>query len=78
MKMVFRGKEDVVPETIQTPFSETWYQDLNDVPSIELLEKALVMAGMSLYWWMEREDKPMYMEGDNKRRWKDGYNSKKG
>ncbi|MFS7987656.1 hypothetical protein Hanom_Chr11g01025461 [Helianthus anomalus] len=26
MKMVFRSKEDVVPETIQTPFSETWYQ----------------------------------------------------
>ncbi|KAJ0846391.1 hypothetical protein HanRHA438_Chr15g0724271 [Helianthus annuus] len=25
MKMVFRGKEDVPTETIQTPFSEAWY-----------------------------------------------------
>ncbi|KAJ0700328.1 hypothetical protein HanOQP8_Chr10g0366541 [Helianthus annuus] len=64
--MTFRGKEDIVTETIQTPFSETWYQDLKDVPSIELLEKALVAAGMSLYWWMEREDKPVYMEGEKK------------
>ncbi|MFS7929731.1 hypothetical protein Hanom_Chr04g00335961 [Helianthus anomalus] len=25
MKMTFRGKEDIVTETIQTPYSETWY-----------------------------------------------------
>ncbi|KAJ0582261.1 hypothetical protein HanHA300_Chr04g0150251 [Helianthus annuus] len=66
MRMVFRGKEDAVPETIQTPFSETWYQDLKDIPSIELSEKALVTVGMSLSWRMEREDKPVYMKGDNK------------
>ncbi|MFS7955420.1 hypothetical protein Hanom_Chr07g00642411 [Helianthus anomalus] len=62
MKMVFRGKEDVVLETIQTPFSENWYQDLKDVPSITLPEKALVGAGMSLCWRMNREDKPVYTE----------------
>ncbi|KAM0065161.1 hypothetical protein Hdeb2414_s0003g00111541 [Helianthus debilis subsp. tardiflorus] len=65
MKMTFRGKEDVVTKTIQTPFLETWYQDLKDVPSIELLGKALVDADMSLFWWMDREDKPVYMEGDS-------------
>ncbi|KAF5810464.1 hypothetical protein HanXRQr2_Chr04g0169711 [Helianthus annuus] len=65
MKMVFRVKEDVVPETIQTPFSENWHQDLKDVPSIEHPEKALVAAGMSLFWRMEEKDKPVYMEGDS-------------
>ncbi|MFS7997451.1 hypothetical protein Hanom_Chr12g01141961 [Helianthus anomalus] len=64
MKITFRGKDDIVQETIQTPLSETWYQDLKDVPSIELPERALVAAGMSLFWRMEREDKPVYMEGD--------------
>ncbi|KAM0038561.1 hypothetical protein Hdeb2414_s0013g00416331 [Helianthus debilis subsp. tardiflorus] len=62
MKMTFRGKEDVATETIQTPFSEAWYQDLKDVPSIVLPEKALVDVGMSLFWRMERENKPVYME----------------
>ncbi|KAJ0686755.1 hypothetical protein HanRHA438_Chr11g0520401 [Helianthus annuus] len=66
VKMFFRGKEHVVPETIQTPFLETWYQDLKDVSLIELPEKALVAAGMSLFWRMERDDKPVYMEGDHK------------
>ncbi|MFS8019252.1 hypothetical protein Hanom_Chr15g01401601 [Helianthus anomalus] len=64
MKMTFRGKEDVVTETIQTPHSETWYQDLKDVSSIELSERALVAAGMSLYWKMDCEDRQVYMEGD--------------
>ncbi|KAF5795006.1 hypothetical protein HanRHA438_Chr08g0346071 [Helianthus annuus] len=59
LKMVFRGKEDVVTETIQTPFSEAWYQDIKDVLSIALPEKALVGAGMSLCWRMNREDKPV-------------------
>ncbi|KAJ0576095.1 hypothetical protein HanOQP8_Chr05g0178551 [Helianthus annuus] len=62
MKMTFRGNEDVAIETIQTPFSETWYQDLKDIPSIKLPEKALVGAGMSLFWRMDWEDKPVYME----------------
>ncbi|KAJ0800317.1 hypothetical protein HanPI659440_Chr03g0101571 [Helianthus annuus] len=62
MKMIFRGKEDVATETIQTPFSESWYQDLKDVSSIDLPEKSLVGACMSLCWRMNREDKPVYME----------------
>ncbi|MFS7965484.1 hypothetical protein Hanom_Chr09g00762841 [Helianthus anomalus] len=64
MKIVFRGKEDVATETIQTPYSENWYQDLKDFPLIALPEKALVSAAMSLCWRMNREDKPVYMEGD--------------
>ncbi|KAJ0488655.1 hypothetical protein HanHA300_Chr12g0435231 [Helianthus annuus] len=65
MKMVFRGKEDVPTETIKTPFLEAWYQDIKDVPSIVLPEKALVSAAMSPCWRMNREDKPVYMEGDS-------------
>ncbi|KAJ0668641.1 hypothetical protein HanPI659440_Chr17g0691791 [Helianthus annuus] len=49
MKMTFRGREDIVVENIQTPHSEIWYQNLKDVPSIELPERALVAAGMSLH-----------------------------
>ncbi|KAJ0670147.1 hypothetical protein HanOQP8_Chr13g0470881 [Helianthus annuus] len=62
MRMVFRGKEDVPTETIQTPVDENWYQDLKDVASIALPEKALVGASMSLNWKMNREEKPVYME----------------
>ncbi|KAJ0935666.1 hypothetical protein HanRHA438_Chr03g0122161 [Helianthus annuus] len=62
MKMIFRGKEDVPTETIQTPFSKKWYQDLKDVPSIALPEKALVGASISLCWRMNRDDKPVYTE----------------
>ncbi|KAF5822881.1 hypothetical protein HanRHA438_Chr01g0032751 [Helianthus annuus] len=64
MKMTFRGTEDIVVDNMKTPQSEIWYQDLKDVPSIELPKRALVAAGMSLYWKMDREDKPVYMEGD--------------
>ncbi|KAJ0692111.1 hypothetical protein HanPI659440_Chr15g0582311 [Helianthus annuus] len=67
MKMVFRGKGEVATETIQTPFSEAWYQDIKDVPLIALPEKAMVDAAMSLYWRMNREDKPVYMEDDSKK-----------
>ncbi|KAJ0930732.1 hypothetical protein HanPSC8_Chr04g0152791 [Helianthus annuus] len=62
MKMTFRGTEDILVENIQTPQSEIWYQDLKDIPSIELPERALVVAGMSLHWKMDHEDKPVYME----------------
>ncbi|KAJ0802303.1 hypothetical protein HanPI659440_Chr03g0127551 [Helianthus annuus] len=62
MKMIFRGKEDVPTKTVQTPVDENWYKDLKDVPNIALPEKALVGAGMSLNWRMEREEKPVYME----------------
>ncbi|MFS7945428.1 hypothetical protein Hanom_Chr06g00524181 [Helianthus anomalus] len=62
MRMTFRGKEDVPTKTIQTSFSENWYSDLKEVPSIALPEKTLVGAGMSLNWRMNREEKPVYME----------------
>ncbi|KAJ0680737.1 hypothetical protein HanPI659440_Chr16g0627711 [Helianthus annuus] len=78
MKMTFRGKEDLPTETIQTPFSENCYQDLKDIPSIALPEKALVGAGMSLCWRINREEKPVYMEDGKERRWEDGYCSRKG
>ncbi|KAM0010592.1 hypothetical protein Hdeb2414_s0072g00774061 [Helianthus debilis subsp. tardiflorus] len=66
MRMTFRGKEDVPTKTIQTLVDENWYQDLKDIPSIALPEKALVGANMSLNWRMNREDKPVYMEADKK------------
>ncbi|XP_022023665.1 uncharacterized protein LOC110923918 [Helianthus annuus] len=62
MKMIFRGKEDVPTKTTQTPIDENWYQDLKDVPSIALPEKAVVGASMSLNWRMNREEEPAYME----------------
>ncbi|KAJ0482093.1 hypothetical protein HanIR_Chr13g0650041 [Helianthus annuus] len=62
VKMVLRGKEDVSVEKLQTPVDETWYQDLKDVPNIALPERALVGAGMSLNWRMDRDDKPVYTE----------------
>ncbi|KAJ0667385.1 hypothetical protein HanPI659440_Chr17g0677241 [Helianthus annuus] len=62
MKMVLKGKDDVPIETLQVPFDENWYQDLKDVPNIALPDKALVGAGMSLNWKMERDDKPVYTE----------------
>ncbi|KAJ0458039.1 hypothetical protein HanIR_Chr15g0780591 [Helianthus annuus] len=61
MRMIFRGKE-VPTKTIQTPIGESWYQDLKDIPSIALPEKALVGASMSLNWKMDPEDKPVYTE----------------
>ncbi|KAM0031830.1 hypothetical protein Hdeb2414_s0017g00513561 [Helianthus debilis subsp. tardiflorus] len=67
--MVFRGKEDIPTETIQTHFSENWYLDLKEVPSIALPGKALVGASMSLCWRMNREDKPVYMENDKGEFW---------
>ncbi|KAJ0702453.1 hypothetical protein HanPI659440_Chr14g0529691 [Helianthus annuus] len=62
MKMILRGKEDVPTETLSTPIDENWYQDLKDVANIALPEKALVRAGMSLNWKMDRDDKPVYTE----------------
>ncbi|KAJ0887514.1 hypothetical protein HanRHA438_Chr09g0391661 [Helianthus annuus] len=63
VRMVLRGKEDVPVETLRTPSDETWYQDLKEIPNIILPEKALVGAGMSLNWRMDRDDKPVYTEG---------------
>ncbi|MFS7912659.1 hypothetical protein Hanom_Chr02g00132521 [Helianthus anomalus] len=63
MKMVSRGKEEVATEMIQTPYSEAWYQDIKDVTLIALPEKTMVRAAISLCWRMNREDKPVYMEG---------------
>ncbi|MFS8029622.1 hypothetical protein Hanom_Chr17g01524421 [Helianthus anomalus] len=64
MKMTFRGAEDIEVETLKTPDTETWYQDMKDVPFIELPERALVAAGMSLHWKSDRHDKPVYVEDD--------------
>ncbi|KAJ0576073.1 hypothetical protein HanIR_Chr05g0220001 [Helianthus annuus] len=64
MKMFFRGAEDIVTETLKTPESEVWYQDMKDVPSIELPKRALVAAGMRLHWKMDHQNKLMYMEDD--------------
>ncbi|KAJ0735714.1 hypothetical protein HanPI659440_Chr11g0435211 [Helianthus annuus] len=69
MRMVFRGKEDVPTETIQTPVDENWYQDLKDVPSISLPKTALVGASMSLNWKMNREEKAVYMEDGKGKFW---------
>ncbi|MFS8024552.1 hypothetical protein Hanom_Chr16g01464591 [Helianthus anomalus] len=43
MKMTFRGAEDIVVENMKTPESKIWYQELKDIPSIELPERALVI-----------------------------------
>ncbi|KAM0068593.1 hypothetical protein Hdeb2414_s0002g00074951 [Helianthus debilis subsp. tardiflorus] len=64
MKMTFRGAEDIKVENLKTLESEIWHQDMKDIPSIELPKRALVAAGMSLHWKMDREDKPVYMEDD--------------
>ncbi|KAM0027460.1 hypothetical protein Hdeb2414_s0019g00540481 [Helianthus debilis subsp. tardiflorus] len=62
MKMTIRGAEDIEVETLKTPEEEIWYQDIKDVPSIELPERALVAAGMSLHWKAECHDKPVAWE----------------
>ncbi|KAJ0788418.1 hypothetical protein HanPI659440_Chr05g0191451 [Helianthus annuus] len=54
-----QGVEDIEVETLKTLESEVWYQDMKDVPSIELPERALVAAGMSLHWKADRHDKPV-------------------
>ncbi|KAJ0746409.1 hypothetical protein HanOQP8_Chr05g0177281 [Helianthus annuus] len=59
-----QGVEDIEVETLKTLESEVWYQDMKDVPSIELSERALVAAGMSLHWKADRHDKPVYVEDD--------------
>ncbi|KAJ0715831.1 hypothetical protein HanPI659440_Chr13g0505921 [Helianthus annuus] len=64
MKMNFRGAEDFVTETLKTLESKIWYQDMKDVPSIELAERALVASRMSLHWRADRHDKPVYVEDD--------------
>ncbi|MFS7985904.1 hypothetical protein Hanom_Chr11g01004161 [Helianthus anomalus] len=50
-------------------YEDIWYQDLKDVPSIELPKRALADAGMSLHWKMDREDKSVYMEDDRSKIW---------
>ncbi|KAJ0500705.1 hypothetical protein HanRHA438_Chr11g0491891 [Helianthus annuus] len=64
MKMTFRGAEDIEVETLKTPQAEIWYQDMKDVPSIELPERGLVAAGMSFHWKADHHDKPVYVEDD--------------
>ncbi|KAJ0800299.1 hypothetical protein HanPI659440_Chr03g0101391 [Helianthus annuus] len=64
VKMNFRGAEDILTETLKTPEIEIWYQDFKDVPSIELPEKPLVAARMSLHWKADCHDKLVYVEDD--------------
>ncbi|KAF5767853.1 hypothetical protein HanXRQr2_Chr14g0629561 [Helianthus annuus] len=64
MKLNFRGEEDILAKTLKTPVTEIWNQDIKDIPSIELPERALVATKMSLHWKADRHDKPVYVEVD--------------
>ncbi|KAF5763824.1 hypothetical protein HanXRQr2_Chr15g0684941 [Helianthus annuus] len=68
VKMSFRGAGDILTETLKTHETEIWYQDIKDVPSIELPEKALVAAKMSQHWKTDRHDKTVYAEDGKKKR----------
>ncbi|MFS7969583.1 hypothetical protein Hanom_Chr09g00810931 [Helianthus anomalus] len=74
MKMTFRGAEDIEIETLKTPKMEIWYQDMKDVPSIELPGRALVAAGTSVALYVvayKRENGKMttVQKGANEEPW---------
>ncbi|KAJ0922613.1 hypothetical protein HanPSC8_Chr05g0205931 [Helianthus annuus] len=60
--MEFQGVDEIPLETMDAPVDEIWYQDIKEIPSIQLPERALVAAKMSLLWKADRTDKPVYME----------------
>ncbi|KAM0040509.1 hypothetical protein Hdeb2414_s0012g00394791 [Helianthus debilis subsp. tardiflorus] len=62
VKMTFRGVEDIQPETLDALVTEIWYQDIKEIPSNQLPERALVDAMMSLHWKADHHDKPVYVE----------------
>ncbi|MFS8018283.1 hypothetical protein Hanom_Chr15g01390251 [Helianthus anomalus] len=55
-------KRGVIP--VKTLETKIWYQDIKDVLSVELPEKALVAAKMCLHWKADCHDKPVYVEDD--------------
>ncbi|KAJ0735196.1 hypothetical protein HanPI659440_Chr11g0429271 [Helianthus annuus] len=57
-KMEFRGADEISVETLETPVGEIWYQDIKEIPSIQLPERALVAVKMSFLWRADRRDKP--------------------
>ncbi|XP_021985627.1 titin homolog [Helianthus annuus] len=60
--MEFRGAQEIPPENLDAPVTEIWYQDIKEIPSTQLPERALVAAKMSLFWRADRRDKPVYVE----------------
>ncbi|KAJ0561205.1 hypothetical protein HanHA300_Chr06g0220221 [Helianthus annuus] len=56
VKMTFRGAEDIQTETLNAPVTEIWHQDIKEISSIQLSERALVAAKMSLYWKADHHD----------------------
>ncbi|KAJ0592912.1 hypothetical protein HanHA300_Chr03g0091171 [Helianthus annuus] len=60
--MEFQGAEEIPPENLDAPVTEIWCQDIKEIPSIQLPERALVAAKMSLFWRADRPDKPVYVE----------------
>ncbi|KAJ0780963.1 hypothetical protein HanPI659440_Chr06g0243821 [Helianthus annuus] len=56
VKMTFRGAEDIQTETLNAPVTEIWHQDIKEISSIQLSERALVAAKMSLHWKADRHD----------------------
>ncbi|KAM0064223.1 hypothetical protein Hdeb2414_s0003g00100371 [Helianthus debilis subsp. tardiflorus] len=62
VKMNFRGTDEIPLETLEAHVIEIWYQNIKESPSIQLPERALVAAKMSLYWRADRRDKPVYVE----------------
>ncbi|KAF5785509.1 hypothetical protein HanRHA438_Chr10g0441901 [Helianthus annuus] len=60
--MEFRGAEEILLENLEALVNEIWYHDIKEIPSIQLPERALVAAKMSLLWKADRRDKPIYVE----------------
>ncbi|MFS7930407.1 hypothetical protein Hanom_Chr04g00343971 [Helianthus anomalus] len=64
VKMSFRGAKNILAVTLKTSASEIWYWDIKKVRSVELREKALVAARLSLHWEAGCHDKLVYVEDD--------------
>ncbi|MFS8023284.1 hypothetical protein Hanom_Chr16g01449681 [Helianthus anomalus] len=62
VKMEFRSVEEILPENLDAPVTEIWYQNIKEIPSIQLPERAFVAAKMSLFWRGARHDKPLFVE----------------
>ncbi|KAJ0618512.1 hypothetical protein HanHA89_Chr02g0054221 [Helianthus annuus] len=62
VKTDFRGVEEIPPETLEAPVIKIWYQDIKEIPSIDLPKRALVATKMSLFWKAVHHDKLVYIE----------------